>query len=252
MGTLEGKTAVVTGGGTRGIGRATAVRLAAEGAHVFITGRRTAELDEAAEVIGSAVTAVPGDITDPADLDRLYALVRERGQGLDVLFANAATASFATLERITEEDLDRVFDVNVKGTLRTVQKALPLLNHGAAVILNASTAAEHGAPAFGAYAASKAAVRSFARTWANELKDRGIRVNAVSPGPIDTSGITELAELAGEQDDTAFKANLGAGVAIGRMGRPEEVAAAVAFLASADSSYLIGTNLYVDGGENQI
>jgi NAD(P)-dependent dehydrogenase (short-subunit alcohol dehydrogenase family) len=249
MGTLEGKTAVVTGGGTRGIGRATAARLAAEGAHVFITGRREAELKEAVESIGSAVTAVPGDITDAADLDRLYDTVRERGRGLDVLFANAATASFATLEQITGEDFDRIFEVNVKGTLLTVQKALPLLNDGASVILNASTAADHGAPAFGAYAASKAAVRSFARTWANELNSRGVRVNAVSPGPIDTSGITELV---GEENSAAFKANLGAEVAIGRIGRPEEVAAAVAFLASADSSYMMGANLYVDGGENQI
>ncbi|MFJ5688071.1 SDR family NAD(P)-dependent oxidoreductase [Streptomyces sp. NPDC093099] len=249
MGTLEGKTAVVTGGGTRGIGRATAARLAAEGAHVFITGRREAELKEAVESIGSAVTAVPGDITDPADLDRLYDTVRERGRGLDVLFANAATASFATLEQITGEDFDRIFVVNVKGTLLTVQKALPLLNDGASVILNASTAADRGTPAFGAYAASKAAVRSFARTWANELNSRGIRVNAISPGPIDTSGITELV---GEENAAAFKADVGSKVAIGRIGRPEEVAAAVAFLASADSSYMMGANLYVDGGENQI
>ncbi|KUL63573.1 MULTISPECIES: SDR family NAD(P)-dependent oxidoreductase [unclassified Streptomyces] len=249
MGMLEGKTAVVTGGGTRGIGRATAARLAAEGAHVFITGRREAELKDAVESVGTAVTAVPGDITDPADLDRLYGAVRERGRGLDVLFANAATASFATLEQTTGEDFDRVFAVNVKGTLLTVQKALPLLNDGASVILNASTAADHGTPAFGAYAASKAAVRSFARTWANELTSRGIRVNAISPGPIDTSGITELV---GEENAAAFKAKLGTEVAIGRIGRPEEVAAAVAFLASADSSYMMGANLYVDGGENQI
>ncbi|PNG96039.1 SDR family NAD(P)-dependent oxidoreductase [Streptomyces malaysiensis] len=249
MGTLEGKTAVVTGGGTRGIGRATAARLAAEGAHVFITGRREAELKEAVESIGSTVTAVPGDITDTADLDRLYDTVRERGRGLDVLFANAATASFATLEQITGEDFDRIFEVNVKGTLLTVQKALPLLNDGASVILNASTAADHGTPAFGAYAASKAAVRSFARTWANELNSRGVRVNAISPGPIDTSGITELV---GEENSAAFKMKLGAEVAIGRIGRPEEVAAAVAFLASADSSYMMGANVYVDGGENQI
>lgn len=249
MGTLEGKTAVVTGGGTRGIGRATAARLAAEGAHVFITGRREAELKDAVESIGSAVTAMPGDITDPADLDRLYETVRERGRGLDVLFANAAAASFATLEQITGEDFDRIFQVNVKGTLLTVQKALPLLNDGASVILNASTAADHGTPAFGAYAASKAAVRSFARTWANELKSQGIRVNAISPGPIDTSGISELV---GEENSAAFKANIGSQVAIGRIGRPEEVAAAVAFLASADSSYMMGANLYVDGGENQI
>lgn len=249
MGELEGKTAVVTGGGTRGIGRATAARLVAEGVHVFITGRRKTELDEAVEIIGSGVTAVPGDITDPADLDRLYEAVRARGRGLDVVFANAAAASFATLEQVGDEHYSQIFDVNVLGTLRTVQKALPLLNDGASVILNASTAADNGTPAFGVYAASKAAVRSFARTWANELKDRGIRVNAISPGPIDTNGITELV---GEENAAGFMADLAAGIAMGRMGRPEEVAAAVAFLASPESSFIIGSNLYVDGGENQI
>ncbi|SOD63976.1 NAD(P)-dependent dehydrogenase, short-chain alcohol dehydrogenase family [Streptomyces zhaozhouensis] len=249
MGTLEGRTAVVTGGGTRGIGRATAARLVAEGAHVFITGRREAELKEAVETIGPSVTAVPGDITDPADLDRLYEAVSARGRGLDVLFANAATASFATLEQVTVEELDRVFAVNVKGTLLTVQKALPLLNDGASVILNASTAADRGAPAFGVYAASKAAVRSFARTWANELTGRGIRVNAISPGPIDTSGVTELV---GEENAAAYKAQMGSELPIGRVGDPEEAAAAVAFLASRDSAFVLGANLYVDGGANQI
>lgn len=246
---LEGKTAVVTGGGTRGIGRATAARLAAEGAHVFITGRRTAELDEAVAAIGGNVTAVPGDITDPADLDRLYAVVAARGQGLDVLFANAATASFATIETITAEDFDTVFGVNVKGTVFTVQKALPLLNKGASVIINASTAADRGTAGFGAYAASKAALRTFTRSWANELKDRGIRVNAISPGPTDTSGMTELV---GEENSAAFKANEAARIAIGRLGHVDEVAAAVAFLASPDSSFMLGANVYVDGGENQI
>ncbi|WP_199440889.1 SDR family NAD(P)-dependent oxidoreductase [Umezawaea beigongshangensis] len=247
MGKLEGKIAVVTGGGTRGIGRATAARLVAEGAHVFITGRRQTELDEAVESIGRGVTAVRGDITDPADLDRLYDVVRDHGKGLDVLFANAATASFATLEQTTEEHFDQTFDVNVRGTLFTVQKALPLLNDGASVILNASTTADNGTAAFGAYSASKAAVRSFARTWANELKERGIRVNAISPGPIDTSGVVELAG----ENSAAFKTHLISTVPIGRMGRPEEVAAAVAFLASSDSSFVLGSNLYVDGGENQ-
>ncbi|MDX8050802.1 SDR family oxidoreductase [Lentzea sp. BCCO 10_0798] len=246
---LEGKTAVVTGGGTRGIGRATAARLVAEGAHVFITGRRKTELDEAVEVIGQNVTAVPGDITNMDDLDRLYEVVAARGQGLDVLFANSATASFATIETITEQDFDQVFGVNVKGTLFTLQKALPLLNEGASVIINASTAADRGTASFGAYAASKAALRTFTRTWANELKGRGVRVNAISPGPIDTSGITELV---GEENATAFKSGEAARIAIGRMGHVDEVAAAVAFLASSDSSFMLGANLYVDGGENQI
>jgi NAD(P)-dependent dehydrogenase (short-subunit alcohol dehydrogenase family) len=246
---LEGKTAVVTGGGTRGIGRATAARLAAEGAHVFITGRRKAELDEAVEAIGSSVTAVPGDITNPDDLDRLYETVAARGQGLDVLFANAAAASFATIETITEQDIDQIFGVNVKGTVFTVQKALPVLNEGASVIINASTAADNGTAGFGAYAASKAALRTFTRAWANELVGRGIRVNAISPGPTDTSGITELV---GAENAAEFKAKAGAEIAIGRMGRTDEIAAAVAFLASADSSFMLGANLYVDGGENQI
>ena len=249
MGQFEGKTAVVTGGGT-GIGLATAARLAAEGAHVFITGRRQAELHAAAEHIGAeSATAVAGDVSNLADLDRLYDAVRARGQGLDVLFANAAAASFATLEQTTEEHFDQTFGVNVRGTLFTVQKALPLLNDGAAVILNASTAADHGPRAFGAYAASKAAMRSFARTWANELKDRGVRVNAISPGSTDTPGINGLF---GEEQAADVKAKLAAGVPIGRMGRPEEVAAVVAFLASAQSSFIVGANVYVDGGENQI
>ncbi|USX52797.1 SDR family NAD(P)-dependent oxidoreductase [Lentzea sp. HUAS12] len=246
---LEGKTAVITGGGTRGIGRATAARLVAEGAHVFITGRRKNELDEAVEVIGQNVTAVPGDITNPADLDNLYEVVAARGQGLDVLFANSATASFATIETITAEDFDTVFGVNVKGTMLTVQKALPLLNEGASVIINASTAADRGTAGFGAYSASKAALRTFTRTWANELKGRGIRVNAISPGPTDTTGITELV---GEENAAAFKAGEAARIAIGRMGHVDEVAAAVAFLASPDSSFMLGANVYVDGGENQI
>ncbi|WP_405753522.1 MULTISPECIES: SDR family NAD(P)-dependent oxidoreductase [unclassified Streptomyces] len=248
-GQLEGKTAVVTGGST-GIGLATAVRLAAEGAHVFITGRRKTELDAAVETIGRAgATAVAGDVSNLADLDRLYETVRARGQGLDVLFANAAIGSFATLEQTTEEHFDQTFGVNVRGMLFTVQKALPLLNDGASVILNASTAADRGAEAFGTYAASKAAVRTYARTWANELKGRGIRVNAVSPGPTDTPAITGLV---GEENAAGAKANLIAGVAMGRMGRPEEVAAAVTFLASEQSSFVLGANLYVDGGENQI
>lgn len=248
MGLLEGKTALVTGGST-GIGLAAAVRLAAEGAHVFITGRRKEELDAAVETIGSA-TAVTGDIADLADLDRLYEAVRDRGQGLDVLFANASVAAFASLEQITEEHFDTLFGINVRGTLFTVQKALPLLNDGASVILNGSTTVDAGDEAFGVYAASKAATRSFARTWANELKGRGIRVNAVTPGPTDTPGLSGLAP--DPEQAAGLRQALAAQVPLGRLGRPEEVAAAVAFLASNQSSFITGTSLYVDGGLNQI
>ncbi|WP_328581911.1 SDR family NAD(P)-dependent oxidoreductase [Streptomyces sp. NBC_00370] len=248
MGQLEGKTAVVTGGSS-GIGLATAVRLAADGAHVFITGRRKTALDAAVETIGpAAATGVVGDIANLADLDRLYDAVRARGRGLDIVFANAGTASFATLEEVTEEHVDETFGVNVRGTLFTVQKALPLLNDGASVILNSSVRADDGVAAFGTYAASKAAVRSFARTWANELKDRGIRVNAISPGTIDTPAVDAVAE----GDAPVTKAQFVAGVPLGRIGRAEEVADAVALLASARSSFVLGANLYVDGGENQL
>ncbi|WP_069868338.1 SDR family oxidoreductase [Streptomyces malaysiensis] len=248
MGLLEGKTALVTGGST-GIGLASAVRLAAEGAHVFITGRRKTELDAAVETIGSA-TAVVGDIADLADLDRLYEAVRDRGQGLDVLFANASVAAFVPLEQITEEHFDTLFGINVRGTLFTVQKALPLLNDGASVILNGSTNVDVGDEAFGVYAASKAATRSFARTWANELKGRGIRVNAVTPGPTDTPGLSGLAP--DPEQAAGLRQHLATQVPLGRLGRPEEIAAAVAFLASGQSSFITGSSLYVDGGLNQI
>ncbi|ATL88129.1 SDR family NAD(P)-dependent oxidoreductase [Streptomyces malaysiensis subsp. malaysiensis] len=248
MGLLEGKTALVTGGST-GIGLASAVRLAAEGAHVFITGRRKTELDAAVETIGSA-TAVVGDIADLADLDRVYEAVRDRGQGLDVLFANASVAEFVPLEQITEEHFDTLFGINVRGTLFTVQKALPLLNDGASVILNGSTNVDVGDEAFGVYAASKAATRSFARTWANELKGRGIRVNAVTPGPTDTPGLSGLAP--DPEQAAGLRQHLATQVPLGRLGRPEEIAAAVAFLASGQSSFITGSSLYVDGGLNQI
>ncbi|MGA3490414.1 SDR family NAD(P)-dependent oxidoreductase [Micromonosporaceae bacterium DT55] len=244
MGQFEGKTAVITGGST-GIGLATAVRLAEQGAYVFITGRRKTELDAAVETIGAAsVTAVQGDVSVPADLDRLYDAVRGRGQGVNVLFANAAVASFATLAETTEEHLDEIFGINVRGVVFTVQKALPLLNNGASVILNASTNAERGDAAFGAYGASKAAVRSFARTWAGELIGRGIRVNAVSPGPTETPGLNGVVGDA--------KADLAASLPIGRIGRVEEAVAVVEFLASERSSFVLGANFYVDGGSNQV
>ncbi|MFC3994368.1 SDR family NAD(P)-dependent oxidoreductase [Nocardiopsis sediminis] len=249
MGQLEGKTAVITGGSS-GIGLATAVRLAAEGAHVFITGRRKAALDAAVETIGPATaTAVVGDISDLADLDRLYDAVRARGRGLDVLFANAASASFATLEQTTEQHVDETFGANVRGTLFTVQKALPLLNDGASVILNSSVRADDGAEAFGTYAASKAAIRSYTRTWANELKDRNVRVNAISPGTIDTPALEGMVSA---EDLPAAKARFAAQVPLGRAGRAEEVADAVAFLASGQSRFILGANLYVDGGEKQV
>ncbi|MER8032072.1 glucose 1-dehydrogenase [Streptomyces bauhiniae] len=246
MGLLEGKTAVVTGA-SAGIGFAAAKRLVAEGAHVFITGRRKDELDAAAEAIGPAATAVTGDIADLADLDRLYEAVRSRGQGLDVLFANASVADLVPLEQVTEEHFDRLFGINVRGTLFTVQKALPLLNDGASVILNGSTNGDVGDEGLGVYAATKAATRSLARTWAAELKGRGIRVNTVTPGPTDTPALSALTP-----DAEGFKQQLSARVPLGRLGRPEEVAAAVAFLASDQSSFTTGSSLYVDGGLNQI
>ncbi|KNE82122.1 MULTISPECIES: SDR family NAD(P)-dependent oxidoreductase [Streptomyces] len=249
MGLLDGKTALVTGGGT-GIGLASAERLAAEGAHVFITGRRKTELDAAVETIGSAATAVTGDISDPADLDRLYDTIRSHGRGLDVLFANAATAAFVPLEQVTEEHFDTLFGINVRGTLFTVQKALPLLNDGASIVLNGSTTVDSGQEAFGVYAATKAAVRSFARTWANELKGRGIRVNTVTPGPTDTPGLSGLAPS--PEQAAGVRQQLAAQVPLGRLGRPDEIAAAVAFLASEQSSFITGASLYVDGGLNQI
>lgn len=250
MGQLEGKTAVVTGGSS-GIGLATAVRLADEGAYVFVTGRREAELEAAVKTIGTGrATGVAGDIAVLTDLDRLYDEVRARGKGLDVLVANAAVGTFVTLEETTEEHFDQVFGVNARGTLFTVQKALPLLNDGASVVLTGSTAAARGMAAFGAYAASKAAVRSFARTWSNELKGRGIRVNVISPAWIETPGGT--AAFGDEENARAMKERVAETVAKGRMGRPEEAAAAVVFLASEQSSYVVGANLDVDGGENQM
>ncbi|TDD06431.1 glucose 1-dehydrogenase [Nonomuraea deserti] len=247
MGQLENKTAIVTGGSS-GIGLAAARRFAAEGAHVFITGRRERDLAAAVETIGSA-TGIAGDISDLDHLDRLYDAVRERDKGLDVLFANAGTGAFATLEETTEEHFDRIFDVNVRGTVFTVQKALPLLNKGASVIVNSSVRADDGIETFGAYAASKAALRSYTRTWANELKGRNIRVNAVSPGTIDTPA---LAGIVGEENAEEAKAGFAANVPLGRMGTSDEVADAVTFLASDQSSFVLGANIYVDGGENQL
>lgn len=248
MNQLEGKTALVTGG-TSGIGLATAQRLAAEGAHVFITGRRQSGVDEAVASIGEAATGVRGDITDAGDLDRLAAAIRDRGQGLDVVFANAGGGEFATLQDETPEHLADTLTRNVGGTVFTVQTVLPLLNEGASIVLAGSTAAYSGVPAFGAYAASKAAIRSLGRTWAAELVDRKVRVNTVVPGPIETPGLRELAP-AGEQQ--ALVDAQAATVPLGRVGRPDEIASAVVFLASDQSSFMTGTELFVDGGSKQV
>ncbi|MDR8412284.1 SDR family oxidoreductase [Nonomuraea sp. 3-1Str] len=249
MGQLDGRTAVVTGA-TSGIGLAAARRFAAEGAHVLVTGRRQEALDAAVTEIGGNVTGVRGDVADLGDLDRLYAAVAERGRGVDVLFANAGGGELRPLEQVTEEHFDQTFGSNVRGTLFTVQKALPLLNDGASVILTGSTAGAKGVEAFGVYSASKAAIRSFARTWANELRGRAIRVNTLSPGPIDTPGVTGLAPDPAEAD--RLRNALVDLVPLGRMGTPEEAASAALFLASDESSFITGAELYVDGGMNQI
>ncbi len=245
MGKLDGKIALVTGGNS-GIGLATAKRFVAEGAHVYITGRRQASLDEAVKEIGSNITGVQGDVANLADLDRLFAQIKQEQGRLDVVFANAGAGEFVALGNYTEEHFDNTFNTNVKGLVFTVQKALPLLPNGATVVLNASIVSIKGMPAFGVYSATKAAVRSFARTWTNELKDRGIRVNVVSPGPIDTPALSALAKT--EEEAKGLRAGLAASVPLGRMGESDEIAKAVVFLASDDSSYVAGVELFVDGG----
>jgi len=249
MGKLEGKIALVTGANS-GIGLATAKSFVTEGAYVYITGRRDSELARAAAAIASNVTAVPGDVSKPADLDRLFAqILREKGR-LDIVFANAGVAKFAPLGTITEELYDSIFDVNVKGLLFTVQKALPLMPEGGSIIVNASVVASKGLPANSVYSATKAAVRSFARTWTTDLKSRRIRVNAVSPGSIDTPGLNDLL-ASSEVGEQRRKAITGA-VPLGRFGTPDEIAKAVVFLASDDASYVTGAELFVDGGFAQV
>jgi NAD(P)-dependent dehydrogenase (short-subunit alcohol dehydrogenase family) len=242
MGKLQGKVAVITGG-TTGIGFASAQLFVKEGAYVFITGRRQKELDDAVLAIGNNVTGVQGDIAKPADLDRLYERVKQMGR-IDVLFANAGTGGFVPLEDITEEYFDQTFNINVRGTLFTVQKALPLLNDGSSIILTGSVAGVKGTPAFGVYAASKAAIRSFVRTWTSELKDRRIRSNVVSPGPVKTP-------IVDRQPPEAI-ARIVSTIPMGRMGEADEIARAALFLASDDSSFITGIELFVDGGRAQI
>ena len=221
-----------------------------EGAYVFITGRREAELSVAAKEIGKNVTGVQGDVSNLADLDRLFAQIKREKGRLDVVFANAGVVKYATFGTITEELYDTTFDINVKGVLFTVQKALPLLPDGASIILNASIVASKGLAANSVYSATKAAVRSFARTWTTDLKDRRIRVNAVSPGSTDTPGLNGL--LASSEVGEQRRKLINSVVPLGRFGTPDEIAKAVVFLASDDSSYVTGTELFVDGGFAQV
>lgn len=247
MSNLEGKTAVITGG-TSGIGLATAKRLAGEGAFVFITGRRQKELDAAVAEIGENAFGVRGDVSNLDDLDRLYEIVKEKKGGIDILFANAGVGEFAKIGEISEEHFDKIFGINVKGLLFTIQKALPLIKENGSIILNASTAASSGFENFGVYSASKAAVRAFARTWILELKGKNIRVNVVSPGPTETPIINTIMD---EEQVKQFKDAVVSAIPLGRIGRPEEVASAVAFLASSDSSFVNGSEIFTDGGMRQ-
>ena len=247
---LAGKVAVITGGSS-GIGLATAKRFVDEGAYVFITGRRQSELEAAVSQIGQSVTGVQSDVSRMADLDKLYATVKEQKGKLDIVFANAGTGAFAPLGQISEEHFDKQFDVNVKGTLFTVQKALPLLQPGGSIVLTASTTSATGSPAFSVYSATKAAIRSFARTWSVDLKDRKIRVNAISPGVIPTPGYNTSLGMTQEQVDQLVASSL-ANIPLGRPGTADEIAKAVLFLASDDSSYVTGIELFVDGGLAQI
>lgn len=247
---LEGKVALITGGSS-GIGLATAKRFVDEGAYVFITGRRKSELDQAVDEIGRNVTGVQNDVAKPGDLDQLYAAVKEGKDKLDIVFANAGIGEFAPLEQITEEHFDKQFNVNVKGLLFTVQKALPFLQPGASIVLNASITSRTGSSAFSVYSATKAAVRSFARTWCVDLKERGIRVNAISPGIVPTPGYHNSLGMTQDQVDQLVQSSVSK-IPLGRTGTTDEIAKAVVFLASDDSSYVNGIELFVDGGVAQI
>ena len=246
---LEGKVALITGGNS-GIGLATAKQFVNEGAYVYISGRRDTELAAAVKEIGENVTGIQGDVSNLGDLDRLFAQIKRENGKLDIVFANAGVATYAAFGKITEGHFDSIFGINVKGLLFTVQKALPLLTDGASIILNASIVASKGFSSNSVYSATKAAIRSFARTWTTDLKDRRIRVNAVSPGSIDTPGLSDL--LASSETGEQRKKMISTMVPLGRFGTPDEIAKAVVFLASDDSSYVTGTELFVDGGVAQV
>ena len=246
---LEGKIAVITGGNS-GIGLATAKRFVSEGANVFIFGRRQNEIDAGVSEIGKNVIGIQGDVSNLADLDRLFDIVKDQKGHLDILFANAGIAQFAPLGEISEEHFDKIFRINVKGLLFTVQKALPILEEGGSIILNASIGSSKGVGGSSVYSATKAAVRSFARTWTVDLRDRKIRVNAISPGPIDTPIFSSITQ--NKEQSELFKKNIVNAVPMKRMGSPDEVAKVVSFLASDESSYVTGIELFVDGGLAQI
>lgn len=243
MGKLQGKVAVITGA-TTGIGFAAAKRFVEEGAYVFITGRRRKELDAAVDAIGANVTGIQGDVSNLADLDRLYETVAAEGRRIDVVFANAGLGEFAALGAVTEEHFDKLFNINVKGALFTVQKALPLLNEGSSIILTGSVASVKGTPGFWVYGTTKAAIRIFVRAWTVELKDRRIRSNVLSPGPTVTPQVAQ-------QPPEAI-ARIASTIPMGRMGSVEEIAKAALFLACDDSSFVTGIELFVDGGRGQI
>ncbi|CAE6735248.1 SDR family NAD(P)-dependent oxidoreductase [Paraburkholderia nemoris] len=245
-----GKVALVTGGST-GIGLATAKRLAREGATVFITGRRQAELDAAVTEIGHGARAIRGDISSAEDLKKVVDTVAAEHQRIDILFANAGGGEFSPLGQITEAQFDKYFDINVKGTLQTVQSALPLMRAGSAIVITGSIASVQGVPAFGVYAATKAALRSFARTWASDLKGRDIRVNVVAPGVIVTPAYKTELKLSDEQIE-AYSKEVAETTPLGRVGSTDEIAKAVSFLASDDASYITGIELFVDGGRVQV
>jgi NAD(P)-dependent dehydrogenase (short-subunit alcohol dehydrogenase family) len=249
MSQLNGKVAVVTGGSS-GIGLATAHRFVDEGARVFIMGRRHSELDKAKALIGDGLSTVAGDVTNGADLDRLFATVLDEEGGLDILVTSSGRAEPEELGKITEESFDATFDLNARATLFTVQKALPLIRNGGSVILVGSIAGNVGVPGYTTYSASKAALRSYTRTWTREFSDRGIRFNTLSPGPIDTPFFDVLADSAEAANEV--KAQFAAAVPLNRLGRPDEIAAAALFLASDDSSFVAGAELSVDGGMAQV